>query len=197
MEECKAPGCDNTAEVRGHCHGHYLRQLRTGTVDETPLRDLGRLCSVPGCERVHKAKGLCQPHYKRFLAHGDPLADLPIRKSDGLGSNSHGYWNVPVPRSLRFLVGGAASVGEHRLVMAQHLGRPLRRDEVVHHRNGKRSDNRIENLELWSIAHPKGQRVADILAFSVEMLYLYAPEIASSVIDLSRGEHPAQSRHTQ
>ena len=50
---------------------------------------------------------------------------------------------------------------EHHLVMEKMIGRPMMKGETVHHKNGKRSDNRPENLELWSSRHGKGQRVDD------------------------------------
>lgn len=94
---------------------------------------------------------------------------------------------MPVPQELRHLTKGEARALEHRLVMAQHLGRPLYPQEVVHHRNGDRTDNRIENLELWSTTQPKGQHVDDKVEFAVEILHRYRPDALAQPCNGSGG----------
>ena len=184
--DCAAEGCERRATERGLCHGHYLRLLRSGEVREgEPLaRAAPSTCQVSGCDRTAQLRRMCRTHANRKRKYGDVQADKPIREVAGEGFDSRGYWHVPVPVELRHLTNGVTPYPQHRLLMAQLLGRPLRRDESVHHVNGDRSDNttngpliefRSGNLELWSRWQPAGQRVADKVAFALDILERYCP----------------------
>ena len=85
----------------------------------------------------------------------------------GRTRHSKGYMYVLVSSSP------TKYVFEHIVVMEESLGRPLLPDENVHHINGVKDDNRLENLELWVKPQPTGIRAKDAVAWAKEILLRY------------------------
>lgn len=107
-------------------------------------------------------------HYNRAKIHGDP-GEASARKAP----KGAALWTQTREGYIRRSFNGEIQL-QHRWAMEQRLGRPLWPDETVHHKNGDRSDNRDENLELWSSWQPAGQRVEDKLAWAREILARYS-----------------------
>ena len=92
-------------------------------------------CAVAECQSPVIARGVCNRHYKRLRKYG---TTAPQR-------SEYGYL---APDGYRYVTVDGEKVLEHRAVMARVLGRPLRSDEHVHHRDGDKLHNVPENLVL-------------------------------------------------
>lgn len=111
----------------------------------------------------------CTRYDPRFFARG------PAHRNwkGGRTINNYGYAIVSVVLPGETL---RTRVGEHVFVMSMSIGRKLASGESVHHKNGIRTDNRLENLELWTKRQPSGQRVHDMVAFAKDILREYEPD---------------------
>lgn len=133
------------------------------------------VCQLDDCEDPHLSGGFCSRHYYKNRRHGDPYYTQPKappkRALDKQGyaylTNMHDHPNARKN----------GNIFEHIVVMAEKLGRPLVKGENVHHINGVRDDNRPENLEVWNVSQPSGQRPEDKVAWAIEILKLYSPEL--------------------
>lgn len=120
------------------CHSRFL-----GNIYRKNQRFCSRKCAAPYLRRtVEVLEGPSHPSWKggRIKRKGYVWINLPGHHSLA-GKGAHRRY-----------------VREHRVVMEGVLSRNLEPNEVVHHKNGIKDDNRPENLELWSHGHPPGQR---------------------------------------
>lgn len=151
---CKVVDCPNSATTRADlCPTHARRKRLYGTEDG--LFTTHQACVVCGTQAMHgpRASDRCEQHYI------DLLLDLYLIGDEPGNRNPNGYVYLSVRKHL---------YAAHRLVMERMLGRTLRPFESPHHRNGRRDDNRPENLELWAKPQPAGQRPEDLVAWVVE-----------------------------
>ena len=168
-EICSVDDCQKTIVGKSHglCAMHNRRRVVHGDLNKG--RPPMRLCEIEGCSNKHLAKGMCAAHYQN-----DWIYKNPTKRERLNGMYIDGYITLYLPGHPIARKGGL--VAEHRLVMYEHIGRPFVKGENVHHINGDRYDNRIENLELWNTTQPSGQRVQDKVEYALEILKLYAPD---------------------
>lgn len=165
------------------CYANHRHRKKVGL----PLKTLNIPCKV--CGVIFKQKranntGYCSPSCKNLGVYrqwkGYQIFG-PRKFVKGAGSTTtQGYRMVTAnhPNAKSRGKNGKGQILEHILIMSNHIGRPLHKHETVHHKNGIRNDNRIENLELWSHSHPFGQRVQDKIAWCKEFLKQYENEFS-------------------
>jgi hypothetical protein len=161
---CAVSGCkEKKHKAYGMCRFHYER-AKEGRRLEMPkiIHSAIKICAIDGCGQKRRANRFCNKHYLRMINHGDPNFSS-ARRNHGSGKEWHvitsGYVVRYEPENPN--AGTNGQVYQHRHVMAEMIGRPLQKNENVHHVNGDRADNRPQNLELWTRGQPAGQRIQD------------------------------------
>jgi len=107
------------------------------------LYNIIMICKIKGCRKSgrYSINIYCRNHQRLIDLYGKPEYNPNWCGSKNGSFNNYGYWRITI---------NGKRVLEHRYVIEQYLGRSLKFNEKVHHLNGIRNDNRLENLELVS-----------------------------------------------
>lgn len=174
---CSVSGCGDLAVRCGWCGFHYSRNRRHGDPLAGGLRkaspnSLGK-CKVDGCELKARSLHLCSKHHSKLKKYGDPLGGYIQDGRSKKWNIRKGGYVIRFDRASPHAHPVSGIVFQHRQVIGEEIGRPLRSDEMVHHKNGNRSDNGRSNLELCIKRQPPGQRVEDQVKWAREILKEY------------------------
>lgn len=177
--ECAVKQCPRKGPYRKtYCEMHHDRVYRFGWDDPEvkPIRPRKdkvsgtRPCLHGGCDSTNDgAKGYCQAHYSKWLRTGTSNGAPQVKGEFQRSRKSEGY--------VRLEFQNGTHIYKHRYVMGKVIGRPLETNEHVHHKNGVRDDNRPENLELWIVSHPSGQRLEDKIRWALALIEQYPEEV--------------------
>jgi hypothetical protein len=127
----------------------------------------GNICEIMGAKLKNGHTKSCGCYGKELLKNR--IKEKNPRWKGGKSKTKNGYVRI------RNVITKKDEL-EHIKVMEEYLDRKLVDKENVHHKNGIRDDNRIENLELWTSSQPSGQRVIDLINWAKEILRQYSFE---------------------
>lgn len=165
------------------CYSCYGRLKKYGTITPEHFTRKCECCGEEYSSKWWKQKFCSKICYTKMHSHKTFIEyrianniDLSIPKKpkapNGSGHREpNGYIYITKMRHPNATKSGR--IYEHTYVMSEHINRPLIKGESVHHKNGIRDDNRIENLELWHKGQPAGQRVEDKINWCKEFLKQY------------------------